>query len=146
LKRNSMVIFNTQPPRQLANPRKRVAAGSPEPEMTQPLSSIHPPPAPTKPRRGRPAKSKSSTEDSVPLPEMRDKVSTVFSTTQSQYSTRTGETRSARLGPAVTPFTDPEHPERSQRYAEIARGALGVAEPESDDPIASTLNDTISDE
>jgi hypothetical protein len=147
LKRVPTMIFSGGAQRQPDNPRKRVAIGSPEPEAAQPLISIHVlAPPPTKPKRGRPAKSKSSTEDSTPLPDMRDKVSAAYSATQSQYSTRTGEARSARLGPAMVPFTDLEHPERSRRYVEIAKEVLEVAEPESDDPIASAQNDTMSDE
>jgi hypothetical protein len=144
LKQIPIIIFNTQPQRRPENPRKRVTAGSPELETAQPLNTIHPPPTPLRPRQGRTPKSKSSTDNSVPLPGIRDKVSTAYSATQSQYSTQTEETQSTRLRPAIIPYTDPEHPEQSQQYTEIAKRALGMTGLKSNDPIASTQNNTIS--
>ncbi|KAF3404925.1 hypothetical protein DPV78_003390 [Talaromyces pinophilus] len=141
LKQIPIIIFNTQPQHRPENPRKRVTAGSPEPETAQPLNTIHPPPTPLRPRQGRPPKSKSSTDNSVPLPGTKGQK---YSATQSQYSTQTEKTQSTRLRPAIIPYTDPEHPEQSQQDTEIAKGALGMTELKSNDPIASTQNDTLS--
>jgi hypothetical protein len=126
MRRKPMVIFGGQATQSIeisTNPRKRQAAaepGSPERESAVPLINLVKPTAP-KQKRGRPTKPKSSlTRESNTLPDRGDAVTTAYSATQSQ--------RSTRLGEPVAPMTDPEQPLRGRQRSGAADEALESSE------------------